>query len=101
MISYQINIDQSSKLTATGGDISAYITTVSEKSITDYFSRQSSTDALSLPKYQSEIKSELKNIMSEAGLDLLSFTLGNISIDYGSLRKNELARLYKRWEDSL
>lgn len=97
-VSYQIDRDNLDLLKETGGNPPRYILGVFEDEMRKYFSIEKEILSAYTARYHEDLKKRIEPLLKAAGINLLSFAINDINVDYGDVRKNELAKLRLKWE---
>lgn len=96
--SYQFDKQNLDKLASTGGNPPQFILETFEDEMKKYFVLEKAILPVEIVRYQKKIHERVSPLLKAAGIELLSFTITDVSMDYGDVRRNELAKLKLKWE---
>jgi Flp pilus assembly protein TadD/predicted AlkP superfamily phosphohydrolase/phosphomutase len=98
-VSYQFDKSNLHLLAETGGNPPQFILKTFEDEMQRFFALEKEILSAHTAKYHKELRKAAEPLLKAAGINLLSFTIADISVDYGDVRKNELAKLRLKWEE--
>lgn len=98
-VSYQFDKQNLDKLEACGGNPPQFILKTFEDEMKRFFALEKDILPAETGRYQKSIRERTEPILNAAGIELLSLTIADINIDYGDVRRNELAKLRLKWEE--
>lgn len=98
-VSYQIDRNNLDLLKETGGNPPRYILSTFQDEMRKYFSIEREILSAYTSRYHEDLKKRIEPLLKAAGINLLAFTINDINVDYGDVRKNELAKLRLKWEE--
>jgi tetratricopeptide (TPR) repeat protein len=98
-VSYQFDKQNLRLLPETGGNPPQFILKTFEDEMQRFFALEKEILSANTAKYHKELLKRVEPLLKAAGINLLSFTIADISVDYGDVRKNELAKLRLKWEE--
>jgi tetratricopeptide (TPR) repeat protein len=98
-ISYQIDKSNLHLLAETSGNPPQFILNTFEDEMKRFFALEKEILSANTAKYHKELLKKIEPLLKAAGINLLSFAIADISVDYGDVRKNELAKLRLKWEE--